>query len=88
VAVDENEYSIGLSRTEVGAGAVTFNIYNRGMDDHDLALRDAGGVLRRIDVPSREMRTLVATLAPGTTRLYCSLFDHEELGMVTTIEVR
>lgn len=92
VAVDEAEFSIGLSRTLVGAGAVTLNIYNRGMDDHDLALLDAGGTLRKVDVPSREMRTLVATLSPGTVKLYCSLFagtpaSHEDLGMVTYLSV-
>jgi len=92
VAVDETEFTIGLSRTLVGAGQVTFNIYNRGMDDHDLALLDAGGVVRKVDVPSREMRALVATLAPGRVKLYCSLFagtpaSHEALGMVTYLDV-
>jgi hypothetical protein len=90
--VDETEFSIGLSRTLVGAGQVTFNIYNRGMDDHDLALVDANGALQTVDVPSREMRSLVATLSPGTVKLYCSLFagtpaSHEALGMVTYIDV-
>ena len=93
VAVDENEYTIGLSRTVVGAGQVTFNIYNRGMDDHDLALLDANGVLRSVDVPSRDMRALIATLNVGQTKLYCSLFagtpgSHEALGMVAYIDVR
>jgi hypothetical protein len=92
VAVDENEYTIGLSRTLVGAGQVTFNIYNRGMDDHDLALVDANGTLRKVDVPSREMRSLVAPLNAGRVKLYCSLFagmpgSHESLGMVTYIDV-
>jgi hypothetical protein len=91
--VDETEYAIGVSRTVVGAGQVTLNVYNRGMDDHDLALVDATGTLRTVDVPSRETRSLVATLAPGTVKLYCSLFggtpgSHEALGMVTSIEVR
>ena len=38
VDVDETEYSIGLSRPLVGAGQVTFNVHNRGMDEHDLAV--------------------------------------------------
>lgn len=92
VAVDETEYSIGLSRTLVGTGEVTFNIYNRGMDDHDLALIDASGNVRSVDVPPRESRSLVATLGPGQVKVYCSLFagtpgSHEALGMSTTIEV-
>ena len=71
---------------------MTFNIYNRGMDDHDLALVDASGNVRSVDVPPRESRSLVATLGPGQVKLYCSLFagtpgSHEALGMSTTIEV-
>lgn len=92
VAVDENEYSIGLSRTLVGAGAVTFNVYNRGMDDHDLAVVDVSGNVQVVAVPPREMRSLVVQLGVGRTRVYCSLFagtpaSHEALGMSTTIDV-
>ena len=93
LAVDETEYSIGLSRTVVGTGEVTFNVYNRGMDDHDLAVVDANGTTRIMAVPPRETRSLVVTLAAGRVKLYCSLFagtpgSHEALGMSTTIEVR
>jgi hypothetical protein len=92
VAVDETEYSIGLSRTVVGSGEVTFNVWNRGEDEHDLAVVDADGVVRTVDVPSLESRTLVVRLAPGRSKLYCSLFagtaaSHEALGMVAFIDV-
>lgn len=93
VAVDETEYAIELSRPAVGAGEVTFNVYNRGMDDHDLAVVDAGGTLQVVAVPPRETRTLVVQLSAGTAKLYCSLFggtaaSHEALGMVTYLDVR
>jgi hypothetical protein len=93
VAVDETEWSIGLSRPMVGAGEVTFNVYNRGMDDHDLAVVDAAGSLQVVAVPPRESRSLVVQLNAGTVKLYCSLFggtpaSHEALGMVTYLEVR
>lgn len=92
VAVDETEYSIGLSRALVGAGEVTFNVYNRGMDDHDLALVDANGAVQVVSVPSRESRSLVAQLRVGQVRIYCSLFagtaaSHEALGMSAVIDV-
>jgi hypothetical protein len=92
-AVDESEWAIQVSRTVVGAGDVTFNVYNRGEDDHDLAVVDADGTLRTIDVPSRETRSLVVRLAPGQVKLYCSLFagtpaSHEAAGMSTLVEVR
>lgn len=93
VAVDEAEFELQLSRPAVGAGDVTFNVYNRGMDDHDLAVVDADGNLQSVDVPSRESRSLVVRLAPGRVKLYCSLFggtpgSHEALGMVTYVDVR
>jgi len=92
VAVDETEYSIGLSRALVGAGEVTFNVYNRGMDDHDLALVDANGVVQVVSVPSRETRSLVVQLGAGQVKVYCSLFagtagSHEALGMAAVIGV-
>lgn len=92
VAVDETEYSIGLSRTLVGAGEVTFNVYNRGMDDHDVAVVDAGGTVQVVAVPPREARSLVVQLGAGRTRVYCSLFagtpaSHEALGMSAVLDV-
>jgi hypothetical protein len=93
VAVDETEFAIALSRPTVGVGEVTFNVYNRGMDDHDLAVVDAGGSLQVVAVPPGETRTLVVQLNAGTVKLYCSLFggtpqSHEDLGMVANIDVR
>ncbi len=62
------------------------------MDDHDLALVDANGVVQVVSVPSRETRSLVAQLGVGQVRIYCSLFagtaaSHETLGMSTAINV-
>ena len=92
VAVDETEYSISLSRPLVGAGQVTFNVYNRGMDEHDLAVVDANGAVQVVSVPSQESRSLVAQLGVGRARLYCSLFagtpaSHEALGMSAYVDV-
>jgi hypothetical protein len=93
VAVDESEWAIQISRTVVGAGDVTLNVYNRGEDDHDLAVVDADGALRTVDVPPRETRSIVVRLAAGQVKLYCSLFagtpaSHEAAGMSTLLEVR
>lgn len=81
------------SRPTVGAGEVTFNVYNRGMDDHDLAVEDAGGNLQVVAVPPGETGTLTVQLNAGNVKLYCSLFggtpaSHEDLGMVTYLDVR
>jgi hypothetical protein len=76
----------------VGAGLVTFNVYNRGMDDHDLAVVDVNGNLQIVAVPPGETRSLVAELGVGQAKLYCSLFagtpeSHEALGMSVLLGV-
>lgn len=93
LAVDEREWSVGLSRALVAAGDVTFRIFNRGMDDHDLAVVDADGVRRKVDIPAGGDRTMAVRLAPGTVKVFCSLFEgtpasHESAGMVAYLEVR
>ena len=62
------------------------------MDEHDLAVVDANGVLQVVSVPSRETRSLVAQLGVGRVRIYCSLFagtpaSHEALGMSAFVDV-
>lgn len=89
VGIDEREWSLTLSRIVVAAGDVTFRIFNRGEDDHDLAVVDADGVLQRIDVPTGQDRTLVARLPAGKDlKIFCSLPGHEALGMVAYLEAR
>lgn len=89
VGVDEREWSLTLSRLVVAAGDVTFRVFNRGEDDHDLAVVDADGVLQRVDVPPGQDRTLVARLATGKDlKIFCSLPGHETLGMVAYLEAR
>jgi hypothetical protein len=63
------------------------------MDDHDLAVVDLNGNVQAVAVPPGESRSLVADLAVGQVKLYCSLYagtpeSHEALGMFTFIEVR
>jgi uncharacterized cupredoxin-like copper-binding protein len=93
LAVDETEYTLRPSQIVLAAGQVKFNVYNRGMDDHDLTLVDGNGVARQLPVKPGESGTLVVALRPGSYRLYCSLFagtpqSHDALGMHNTIEVR
>jgi hypothetical protein len=79
-------FALRPSRTVVGAGEVSFGIYNRSMDDHDLAVY---GNLERIVLPSdtslgsvflpmkvgenATSRTLAVTLPAGRYRIVCSL---------------
>jgi plastocyanin len=90
LAADETEWRIRLSRLEVAAGTVTFNVYNRGMDDHDLVVL---GRPERVEVLAGGRATLRVRLTPGRYRVVCSLFrgtpqSHEALGMAATLTVR
>ena len=93
LAVDEGEYVVVPSKKVVAAGPVTFRVYNRGMDDHDLSLTDASGVTRSVYLAPGETGTLQVTLTPGDWRIYCSLFpgtpsSHEALGMVARVRAK
>jgi uncharacterized cupredoxin-like copper-binding protein len=93
LAVDEAEYTIRPSQIVLAAGQVTMNVYNRGMDDHDLTLVDGNGVTQQVGVKPGTSATLIVPLKPGTYRLFCSLFEgtpesHDALGMHATIDVR
>lgn len=93
LAVDEDEWFVRPSKRVVAAGVVTLRVTNRGMDDHDLAVLDADGVLHRIDLGPGASGTVRARLTPGLWKLYCSLFagtpeSHELFGMVTHIRAK
>jgi FtsP/CotA-like multicopper oxidase with cupredoxin domain len=88
VGVDQREFGLTLSRLLVAAGDVSFRIFNRGEDDHDLAVVDADGVLQKVDIPPGQDRTLVARLPKGNLKIYCTLPGHEALGMVSFLEAR
>ncbi len=91
LSVDETEYQLNPSRTVVSSGRVRINVYNRGMDDHDLVVYNAVGALlgASILLPGAADE-IVVTLPAGNYRIVCSLFagtpvSHETLGMVFTL---
>ena len=94
LSVDETEYQLNPSRTVVSSGRVRINVYNRGMDDHDLVVYDAAGASLGASVllPGAADE-IVVTLPPGDYRVVCSLFagspvSHETLGMVFTLRAQ
>ncbi|MFN8223861.1 MAG: hypothetical protein U0R50_11530 [Gaiellales bacterium] len=88
--VSATEFHLTVSRLRVPAGPVIVELYNRGEDDHDLALRRVGpgAVTRRIGVVAPgKVGELTARLRPGTFRLWCTLADHRARGMRATLVV-
>ncbi len=93
LAVDESEWQVVPSQRVVAAGPVTLRVYNRGEDDHDLAVVDAAGQKQSILLGPGASGTLHVTLGPGSWKLYCSLFagtpdSHEAAGMAAVIRGR
>lgn len=88
------EWSMSPSRATLPAGRVVVQLWNRGMDPHDLrARRLVGGQMVghtfavRLTLPGR-VSTATWTLGPGRYQLYCSLPGHMKAGMHVQITVR
>ncbi len=84
------EYSYTLSRPEVSAGEVIVELNNQGEDPHNLVLEHEGSTDPSLEIPataSVSQASAQFTLAPGTYRLYCSLYSHESKGMQATLVV-
>jgi len=89
LGVDLQEYSVFPTHDPVAAGSVEFDVSNFGQDDHNLTIaRDGIAVAQSAIVHPGAEQTLVATLAPGTYKLYCSLYDHDALGMHATLVIQ
>lgn len=90
LGVVAKEFHLQLSRASVAHGRVTIELDNMGQDVHDLRLRRVGGT-QTYALPSTSAgsrTTLVARLRSGRYRLWCSIADHADRGMVATLRVR
>ncbi|MGC4175848.1 cupredoxin domain-containing protein [Demequina sp.] len=86
IAVSATEYTYEVSATTAPAGAITFELTNDGMMEHDLVLEgDPGGNTEIIG--SGETDSFTVTLEPGTYTLYCSVGNHRAQGMEFTFTV-
>ena len=95
LSVDETEYVLTPSRNVVSSGRVRLNVYNRGMDDHDVAVFDTAGTQLGTsgNLLPGEAGEVIVTLPPGEYRVVCSLFagtpiSHELLGMKFALTVQ
>ena len=94
LVVNETEWAVRTSRTELAAGEVTLRVYNVGMDDHDIAIADESGkLLGQQGLKASTDGTLKVTLVPGHYKIYCTLFggtseSHEAKGMISFVDVK
>lgn len=85
-----SEYYWVLSRPKVKSGELTVELNNQGEDPHNLNLRregDEGEPLQIPETDSGDLSTASFDLPAGKYRLWCSLPEHEEKGMHTTLTV-
>lgn len=90
LAVKSVEFYFVLSRPSVKAGEVTIELNNQGEDAHNLNLRregDEGEPLQIAETASDQRSVASFDLPAGKYKLWCSLPEHEERGMVTTLTV-
>ena len=90
LSVKADEYYYVLSRPSVRAGEVTIELNNRGEDPHNLNIREEDGEGGPHEIPETDsLQRNVASfeLPAGQYRLWCSLPEHEERGMYTTLVV-
>lgn len=85
-----NEYRFTLSRTKIEKGQTMIELANFGMDPHDLQIQDqkGGRTYTTGVVAPGTRRTVTVKLAAGRYRLWCSLLDHQTLGMSTVVTVK
>jgi hypothetical protein len=83
----DDMFSLRSTYHDFAHGSIEFVANNTSMDDHDLTVREGGKDVGTLFVPSRESDSLVLSLDPGTYTLYCSIADHEQLGMRYDITV-
>ena len=89
VQVVAREFSFSLSRLRLHAGTAVIELANFGQDIHDLREQRIG--VRHIaglgDVAAGGRADLTVKLAPGRYSFWCSVANHRQLGMHTTLIV-
>ena len=90
VQVSGKEFWYALSRRVVAPGPAIVEFVNFGEDPHDMRIRRVGGtrVYKTPLVQPGGYFDVELKLAPGTYRLWCSVANHEALGMKALLTVR
>jgi uncharacterized cupredoxin-like copper-binding protein len=90
LGVQSSEFHLVLSRPSVKAGVVEIELQNVGEDPHDLRVRRVSGT-HTFSIPMTapgKRRSIVIRMRPGRYLLWCSVADHRQLGMQTSLRVR
>ena len=90
LAAVAHEFYYVPTHNTLSAGEETIELTNQGQDAHNLNLEPVGGGEPRLELPETGpggQASAKVVLPPGEYRLWCSLPEHDEKGMHTTITV-
>jgi uncharacterized cupredoxin-like copper-binding protein len=87
IAVTETEFSIALPSTTLTPGTYKFVLKNDGNAPHDFAIRGPGVDAKSTLLAGGQQGELTATLGPGSYEVWCTVGNHRQRGMQTTITV-
>ncbi|HEY6731290.1 MAG TPA: plastocyanin/azurin family copper-binding protein [Solirubrobacterales bacterium] len=90
LSVKAMEFYFVLSRPKVKAGSLPVELNNQGQDPHNLNILREGEEGEPLQIPetdSKQRNVDTFDLTAGKYRLWCSLPEHEEDGMVATLVV-
>ena len=83
------EYRLAPQRLDAAAGRLVVSTRNRGVLEHRLAIgRGRFALARSATVAPGGAATLTVRLPPGRYRLFCTISNHDTLGMYGSLVVR
>jgi hypothetical protein len=82
------EYRILPQQPSIAPGRITIRVRNDGVQAHRLAIGEGRNAIRQTPLiaPGHSAR-LEITLPEGSYRLFCSLSNHDTLGMTADLDV-
>ena len=82
------EYRILPQQPSVAPGAITIGVRNDGLQSHRLAIGEGRNAIRQTRIiPPGASATLSITLPEGDYELFCSLSNHDTLGMTGDLDI-
>lgn len=87
INVDEQDFTIELSTTELTPGTYTFVATNNGHTTHALEIEGQGIEEETADLAPGDSAELTVTLEAGEYEFYCPVGNHKDMGMKLDVTV-
>jgi len=87
VTVEETDFALAVSESDLAPGTYTFVVENAGGVDHALELVGPGVEAEIDTIAPGSSAELTVELADGTYELFCPIPGHRESGMALTLPV-